>query len=155
MIIAPAETSQLDEVRALFREYAEWVGDDICFSSFETELKTLPGRYAPPSGRLLVAREANHLAGCAALREFASGIGEMKRLYVRPPFRGTGLGRTLTERIIGQSRGVGHLLLRLDTLPKMQRAIPLYRSLGFREIPRYSDNPPSAICFELDLRRGQ
>ena len=146
-MILPAEVSQLDAVRAVFREYAAWVGDAICFTSFEIELANLPGRYAP----LLLAWEDNQIAACAALREFASGIGEMKRLYVRPQYRGQRLGRALTERIIGESRAAGHKLLRLDTLPKMQAAIPLYRALGFQEIPRYGDNPPGAICFELAL----
>ena len=146
-MILPAEASQLDAVRAIFREYAAWVGDEICFASFEIELANLPGRYAP----LLLAWEDNQIAACVALREFAPGIGEMKRLYVRPQFRGQGLGRALTERIIEESRAAGYKLLRLDTLPKMQTAIPLYRALGFHEIPRYGDNPATAICFELTL----
>jgi ribosomal protein S18 acetylase RimI-like enzyme len=146
-VILPAEASQLDAVRAIFREYAAWVGDEICFTSFESELANLPGRYAP----LLLAWEDNQIAACAALREFAPGIGEMKRLYVRPRYRGQGLGRALTERVIEESRAAGYKLLRLDTLPKMQTAIPLYRALGFKEIPRYGDNPASAICFELTL----
>jgi GNAT superfamily N-acetyltransferase len=146
-VILPVENWQLDEARAILCEYAEWVGDAICFAAFETELANLPGRYAP----LLLAWEDRQIAACAALREFAPGIGEMKRLYVRPQYRGQGLGRALTERIIDESRAAGHQLLRLDTLPKMQAAIPLYRALGFREIPRYGDNPEAAICFELTL----
>ena len=150
MILA-AEPSQFDQVREIFREYAAWVGDDICFEAFQKELAGLPGRYAEPLGRLLLAWENGELAGCVGLREFAPGAGEMKRLYVRSAFQGLGLGRALTERVIQAARVSGYAALKLDTLPKMQRAIPLYRALGFREIPHYSDNPATAICFELTL----
>ena len=150
-MILPAETSQLDQVREIFREYAAWVGDDICFVSFQKELADLPGRYAPPEGRLLLDWQEDRLAACVGLRGFATGVGEVKRLYVRPEFQGRGLGRALAERAIGEARTVGYRLLRLDTLPRMERAIPLYRALGFREIPKYADNPDTAICFELVL----
>jgi putative acetyltransferase len=129
----------MDAVRELFREYAEWVGNPT--------LAELPGRYAP----VLIAFHADQLAGCAALREIGDGIGEMKRLYVRPAFQGSGLGRRLVERVIAEAKAAGYQSLRLDTLPKMGPAIALYRSLGFREIPPYGDNPPEAICFELPL----
>ena len=86
-----------------------------------------------------------------ALRRFAAEIGEMKRMYVRPAFRGTGLGRELAERLIAEARGAGYKLLRLDSLPRMERAIAMYRGLGFCEIPRYSDNPDGAVCFEARL----
>jgi ribosomal protein S18 acetylase RimI-like enzyme len=129
----------MDTVRELFREYAAWVGDPI--------LAELPGRYAP----VLIAFHADQLAGCAALREIGDGMGEMKRLYVRPAFQGNGLGRSLVERIIAEAKAAGYRALRLDTLPMMERAIALYHSLGFHEIPRYGDNPPEAICFELPL----
>ena len=150
-MILPAEPFQLDQVREIFREYAAWVGDDICFASFQKELAELPGRYAPPAGRLLLDWQQDRPAACVGLREFAPGVGEMKRLYVRPEFQGRGLGRALAERVIEESRAAGYRLLRLDTLPRMVRAIPLYRALGFREIPRYADNPDTAICFELAL----
>ena len=150
-MILPAEPFQLDQAREIFREYAAWVGDDICFVSFQKELADLPGRYAPPAGRLLLDWQQDRLAACVGLREFAPAVGEMKRLYVRPEFQGMGLGRALAERVIVESRNVGYRLLRLDTLPRMTRAIPLYRSLGFREIPKYADNPDTAICFELTL----
>ena len=150
-MILPAEPFQLDQAREIFREYAAWVGDDICFVSFQKELADLPGRYAPPAGRLLLDWQQDRLAACVGLREFAPAVGEMKRLYVRPEFQGMGLGRALAERVIVESRSVGYRLLRLDTLPRMTRAIPLYRALGFREIPRYADNPDTAICFELTL----
>ena len=137
----------MDAVRELFREYANWVGSPICFAAFEREMAGLPGSYSS----LLVVVESGQLAGCAALRSLGEGTGEMKRLYVRPAFQGKGLGRLLVERIIAEAKAAGHRRLVLDTLPVMEGAIGLYRSLGFREIPAYGDNPPEAICFELPL----
>jgi N-acetylglutamate synthase-like GNAT family acetyltransferase len=148
-VIRRFQSSDLDPVRDLFREYAQFVGDAICFSRFEKELAELPGRYAPPAGCLLLAEEDNLLIGCAALRPFDAATGEMKRLYVRPSGQGTGTGRALASRIIAEARQAGYQRLVLDTLPKMARAISMYRSLGFEEIPRYADNPPEALCFEL------
>jgi ribosomal protein S18 acetylase RimI-like enzyme len=127
------------------------VGDHICFSAFEREMAELPGRYAPPEGRLLVAFSGDLLAGCVALRKLDAGIGEMKRLYVRPEFRHGGLGKLLVAQVIAEARGAGYQMLRLDTLPSMERAVALYRAFGFEEIPPYSDNPASAICFQLAL----
>jgi ribosomal protein S18 acetylase RimI-like enzyme len=127
------------------------VGDEICFEKFQRELAELPGGYAPPEGRLLLAFVERQLAGCVALRRFAAEIGEMKRLYVRPEFRGTGLGRELARQLIAEAKDAGYKLLRLDSLPRMERAIAMYRGLGFYEIPRYSDNPDGAICFETQL----
>ncbi len=150
-MIRTAQADDIDEVRALFREYADFVGDEICFGSFAVELAGLPGRYAPPEGRLLLGFVEDRLAGCAALRPLGPGVCEMKRLYVRPEFRGSGLGRSLVERIIGEAREAGYRFLRLDTLPRMERAMAMYQAFGFREIPRYGDNPESAICFELEL----
>lgn len=146
-MIRSARPEELDAVRELFREYGESVGSPICFESFAREIASLPGEYIC----LLVAEEAGQLAGCAALREIGDGVAEMKRLCVRPAFRGRGLGRLLTERILGEARALGYQLLRLDTLPVMESALTLYRSLGFREIPPYGGNPPEAICFELPL----
>jgi N-acetylglutamate synthase-like GNAT family acetyltransferase len=138
----------MDTVRELFREYAEWVGSAICFASFTREMQELPGRYSP----LLIAFHDGQVAGCAALRQIDAGIGEMKRLYVRPAFQGRGLGKGLVERVIAEAGAAGYRELRLDTLPALERAIALYRTLGFREIPPYGDNPPEAICFELELQ---
>ena len=150
-MIRPAKSKDLAAVRAIFREYARWVGDAICFVSFERELTDLPGRYAPPAGRQLLAFVGEQLAGCVALRPLSPEIGEMKRLYVRPAFRGAGLGRALVEAVIKEARAVGYALLRLDTLPSMEQAIGMYRELGFREIAPYGENPPGALCFELRL----
>ena len=150
-MIRAAQADDIAPLRLLFGEYAEWVGDHICFSAFEREMEELPGRYAPPDGRLLIAFSGDSLAGCVALRKCDAGICEMKRLYVRPEFRHAGLGRSLVEQIIEEARAAGYQVLRLDTLPRMERAVALYRACGFREIPRYGDNPESAICFELAL----
>ena len=150
-MIRQFEGEDLEPTRELFHEYAAWVGDEICFEKFQRELAELPGGYAPPEGRLLLAFVERQLAGCVALRRFAAEIGEMKRLYVRPEFRGTGLGRELARQLIAEAKDAGYKLLRLDSLPRMERAIAMYRGLGFYEIPRYSDNPDGAICFETQL----
>lgn len=150
-MIRAAQTEDLAAVRDLFREYAALVGDAVCFESFEHEMASLPGLYAPPQGRLLLAMVGRQVAGCAALRQLSPGVGEMKRLYVRAEFRGNGTGRQLAERIIAEARAAEHLCLRLDTLPRMESAIRMYRSLGFLMIPPYADNPPGALCFELRL----
>jgi ribosomal protein S18 acetylase RimI-like enzyme len=151
-VIRAAQAEDIAPVRVLFGEYAEWVGDHICFPAFEREMAELPGLYAPPDGRLLIAFRDDRLAGCVALRKFDAGVGEMKRLYVRPEFRDAGMGPSLVARIIEEARGAGYQLLRLDTLPRMERAVALYRAFGFQEIERHGDNPESAICFELVLR---
>ena len=142
----------LAEVRVLFREYADALGVDLGFQGFEAELAGLPGDYAPPRGRLLIAREGRRAVGCAALRPLGADVGEAKRLYVRPEARGTGLGRQLTETLIAEATAIGYAWLRLDTLPGMTSAIALYRSLGFRAIAPYRYNPVEGTLFlERDL----
>jgi carbonic anhydrase len=145
--------AQLEEVRALFLEYAQSLGFSLCFQGFDEELRALPGMYAPPRGRLLLAIEEGSPAGCVGLHEWDGPAAEMKRLYVRPAFRGHGLGRTLTEAALSEARALGYRSVRLDTIPSlMQSAIALYRELGFREIPPYRANPiPGALYFELPL----
>lgn len=145
--------ADIADVRTLFNEYAESLGFSLCFQSFEVELAKLPWEYAPPSGRLLLARSGAVAAGCVAMHKLKEEICEMKRLYVRPRFRGTGLGRRLAEEIIAQAREIGYRRMRLDTVVSvMGRAVELYRVLGFREITPYRENPiPSALYMELEL----
>jgi ribosomal protein S18 acetylase RimI-like enzyme len=144
---------EVEQARRLFEEYAGWLGFSLCFQNFDKELAELPGDYAPPNGRLLLAVEDKRVAGCVALRRIGDGISEMKRLYVRPDFRGHGLGRMLTVAIIEAARESGYQRLRLDTLPgKMDQAIAMYRSLGFKDIERYYNNPYEDTAFmELTL----
>jgi GNAT superfamily N-acetyltransferase len=147
----------IQRARGLFEEYASGLGISLCFQNFDQELKNLPGNYAPPDGRLLLATEDDQLAGCVALRKLAPGVCEMKRLFVRPSHRGTGLGRVLVGRIIDEARKLGYAHMRLDTLPgRMDKAIALYHSIGFVEIGPYCENPVEGAKFmELDLQTKQ
>jgi putative acetyltransferase len=146
------DASDPDVVRTLFREYQEELGVDLCFQDFDRELADLPGPYAPPDGALLLAAVARELAGCVALRRLGDGVAEMKRLYVRPAFRGRKVGRVLAEAVIAAARQRGYERMRLDTLPSMSEASVLYRSLGFTEIAPYYRNPvPGARFLELEL----
>ena len=144
---------QVAAVRELFLEYAQSLNFSLCFQSFDQELASLPGGYAPPSGRLLLAEVNGRSAGCVALHRLADGMCEMKRLYVRPEFRGHKIGRRLAETVIAEARVVGYQCMRLDTVaPLMREAVQLYRELGFYEIPAYRPNPmPETLYMELAL----
>ena len=152
--LTQAESSaDIDEARALFKEYEASLGISLCFQSFDQELANLPGDYARPSGRLLLARDGFDIAGCIALRRLDDSICEMKRLYLRPGFRGKGLGGKLVDAILNEAKLLGYSKMRLDTIPgKMDEAIKLYRSIGFKEIPAYYDTPfGDTLYMELDL----
>lgn len=145
-------SSAAGEVRELLREYQGALGVDLCFQDFEREVTELPGDYAQPRGTFLLAALRGETVGCAALRPLSDESCEMKRLYVRPAARGTGLGRALALRIVDEATRRGYRSIRLDTMPLMTNAIALYRALGFREIPAYRHNPvPGALYFELTL----
>jgi len=154
-LIQVTSDEDVRSAQQLFHEYSAWLGVNLCFQNFEKELAELPGEYVPPSGRLWLAIENDQIAGCVALRKLGDGMGEMKRLYVRPEFRGKGFGRTLTGAIIKAAREIGYQRLRLDTLPgKMDQAIAMYRSLGFKDIDKYYDNPYDTAAFmELMLEQ--
>jgi len=143
----------LEDVRALFLEYAESLGFSLCFQGFDEELRALPGMYAPPRGRLLLDMQEVEAAGCVGLHEWSGDTAEMKRLYVRPRYRGRGLARALTLSALAEARAIGYRAVRLDTIAAtMQPAIALYRDLGFREIAPYRENPiPGALYLELML----
>lgn len=149
------KASQIDHARELFLEYAQSLGFSLCFQNFDKELADLPGDYTPPAGRLLLAEYQGQLAGCVALHRLheEEGVCEMKRLYLRPQFRGKGLGRALAERIIAEARQIGYQRMRLDTVePVMRDAVAMYRRLGFNEIAPYCQNPmPGTLYMELQL----
>ncbi len=151
---AQAESpAQLARARELFLEYAKSLGFSLCFQNFDKELADLPGDYAPPDGRLLLAEFEGQMAGCVALHKLDEGICEMKRLYLRSEFRGKGLGRAIADRIIAEARTIGYQRMRLDTVePVMKDAVEMYRRLGFREIAPYCENPiAGALYMELQL----
>jgi carbonic anhydrase len=147
-------TADIIAVRGLFIEYAEWLGFSLAYQNFDDELASLPGKYGGATGRLLLARVDDAPAACEAIRQLEALVCEMKRLFVRPEFRGFGLGRTLAGRLIRDARDLGYSIMRLDTVAeKMGEAVRLYKALGFYEIPAYYANAPvGTIYLELRLR---
>ncbi len=149
--------------RTLMREYGEFLGEDLSFQGFEEELATLPGKYAPPSGALFLAwaRAGSGQgravpAGCVAVRRLSTGVCEMTRLFIRPRYRSLGIGRALAERVVDEARTLGYRKMRLDTLQRLESAVALYRSMGFRQIPPYCRNPlPGVMFWEKDLLQPQ
>lgn len=151
-VIEAAGPKDIDDVRAMFREYAQAIMGCHCLEGFHEEVEGLPGAYAEPQGRLLIARIGRRAAGCVGLRPVREGTCEMKRLYVRPAFRAKKLGRALVERALAEAKAAGYTRLVLDTLPSMTEARALYRKLGFTPSEPYWENPtPTAICLEKVL----
>ena len=157
IVIDPAEgPDDMDEVRILFREYADFLDFSLCFQDFERELADLPGDYAPPAGRLWLARAEGDdiVVGCVGLRPYGRDKCEMKRLYIRPGVRGRGLGRRLAELTVTAAEEIGYRVMRLDTVPKLETAIALYRDMGFVEVeePTPDGAPDGLLVFEKTLR---
>ena len=147
---------ELIAVKSLFQEYADSLSFGLDFQDFREELATLPGKYAPPLGAILLARENGETVGCVAVRPLGEGICEMKRLYVKPSHRGKNLGRDLALAIIEEAKRLGYKAMRLDTVVEMKEASALYRTLGFQPIDAYCYNPlPGAMYFELKLAESK
>ena len=151
-IVEARSAPDIEAGKTLFVEYADALGVDLCFQGFGEEIAGFPGAYASTGGCLLLARAPRWAAGAVGLRPLMGTACEMKRLYVRPRFRGTGLGRRLATAIVDKGRDLGYGVMRLDTLPHLAAALALYRDLGFTQIPAYNDNPlPGVMFFELRL----
>lgn len=151
-IIPATRPSEVAQAKALVAEYVEGLGLDLSFQDIEAELHGFPGEYAPPEGRLLLAMSGEEAAGCVGLRPLEPGVCEMKRLYVRPGYRGQGVGAQLARAVIREARELGYAAMRLDTLASMTAAVGVYRELGFRPIEPYYRNPiEGALFFELKL----
>ena len=146
-ILQATTPSQIETIRDLFREYEAFLQVDLCFQRFEEELASLPGKYAPPQGALLLASTAGQAAGCVAMRPLAQRVCEMKRLYVSPPYLGRGLGKELALRVIERARTAGYASMRLDTLEKLQPALSLYTGLGFQTCAPYYKNPLAGVIY--------
>ena len=147
--------TDMEHVRALFIEYQQWLNVDLCFQGFDEELLSLPGAYAPPRGRLLLARVGGTVAGTVGMWPLGADVCEMKRLYVRPPWLGRGLGRRLAGTIVDEAKAAGYARMRLDSLDRLVAARTLYESMGFVRIPAYYDNPLDGVLFmQLDLTKA-
>ena len=155
-VVEASTADEIAEIRALFAEYQQWLGEDLSFQDFPAELDSLAELYAPPEGLLLLATASGgSAAGCVGLKGLEPGICEMKRLFVRPPWRGHGLGRSLAEAVVQAARDAGYAFMRLDTLARLEEAVALYRSMGFYEIAPYYENPMDGVFYlELSLAQG-
>ena len=152
-IILKSAVNDTDTIRTLFREYEAFLGVDLCFQSFEEELRTLPGKYAEPKGRLYLALCDGEAAGCIALRPNGETACEMKRLFVREKYRGLGIGELLAKQLVSDAKEIGYQTMRLDTLESLTSAVALYRKLGFEETDAYYDKPyEEVVYFELQLQ---
>ncbi|MFZ5571549.1 MAG: GNAT family N-acetyltransferase [Thermodesulfobacteriota bacterium] len=153
LIITATQPAEFAEARRLFELYQQFLEVDLCFQGFEAELNSLPVMYGPPRGALLLASVGGDFVGCVGLRDLGEGIAEMKRMYVLPSFQGKGIGKALTDRFIETATDLGYTAVRLDTLRKLDRAIALYKSVGFKEIGTYRFNPdPTALFMEKKLK---
>ncbi len=145
-------SARMDEVKELFIKYAKSLDIDLCFQGFEEELRALPGKYAPPSGTIILAEAKGEAIGCVALKKIEEGVGEMKRLFIKDAYRGLGISKILIEMIIQKAKEKGYAYLRLDTLSVMERALKVYESFGFYEIGAYVYNPCESVHYmELKL----
>ena len=152
--LADATSSDMETVRQLFMEYQQWLGVDLCFQGFQSELATLPGRYAAPDGFILLGLEGSRAVACVAARPFEEGIAELKRLYVNPEYRGSGIGRRLFDQAMQRIQEIGYGAVVLDTLPMMRTAQAMYRRAGFRNIDAYTENPLEGVeYFRLDFSK--
>jgi putative acetyltransferase len=152
-VIEAVSSSEIEAVKSLFLEYQKWLNVSLCFQDFETELATLPGKYAPPEGKLYLVKYGDNYIGCIGLRKIAEGISEMKRLYIKPEHQGHGLGKKLVELLIKDAKEIGYKSMRLDTIKeKMPNAVDIYEKHGFKKIEKYYDNPnPHTLFMELKL----
>lgn len=146
-IIAAMTPAEYREARSLFEEYQAFLGMDLGFQGFQTELDGLAGMYGPPRGVLLLAEAGNTFVGCVGLRDLGDGIAEMKRMYLQPAFQGRGIGKGLTVALIEAATCLGYAAIRLDTVTRLERAVTLYRQMGFREIPAYRYNPDPTVLY--------
>lgn len=151
-LIQAVTKEQINIAKDLFLEYAKSLDFELCFQDFDKELTELPGEYSPPDGRLFLVKLDDKFAGCIALRKLEQGICEMKRLYVRPEFRGLSIGKKLAYKLVEEAKAIGYKKMRLDTVPSMQTAQKLYYAMGFKEIQPYRTNPvPGVKYMELEL----
>ena len=154
-IVRAQSSEQIEAVRGLIAEYVDWLGIDLSYQSFPEEFAALPWRYAPPRGDLLLALDGGEPAGCVALKPIDRDSCEFKRFFVRPCFRGRGIGLNLGRVLVERARRIGYQFMRLDTLPSMRAAVAVYHALGFRPIEAYHDTPVQGTLFmELNLDDG-